>query len=44
MWKHKTLNFTVLDVEIKGGWAYFISSGIPCTMEEESFKEHYEKC
>lgn len=44
MWKHKTLNFTVLDVIFYEGWAMFISSGIPCTMKEASFKEHYEKC
>lgn len=44
MWKHKTLGFTVSNVEFKDGWADFTSSGIPCTMEEASFKAHYEKC
>ena len=43
MWKHKTLGFTVSDVTFNDGWAKFISSGIPCTLEEEKFLANYEE-
>lgn len=44
MWKHKTLGFVISNVNIKDGWATFISSGVPTTLDENKFKLHYEKC
>ena len=43
MWKHKTLGFTVSNVEFKDGWAIFINNSIEDFMEEDKFKAHYEE-
>ena len=44
MWKNKQYGFTVTNVKFVGGWAIFRHSSIEDFMEEEKFKENYEKC
>ena len=44
MWKHKTLGFTVTNVEFIGGWAVFISNTIETFLHEDDFRANYEKC
>ena len=43
MWRHRTLGFTVREVEFVNGWAKFINDSIEDFMEEEKFRQVYEE-
>ena len=43
MWRHRTLGFTVSEVEFVDGWAKFINDSIEYFMEEEKFRQIYEE-